>query len=231
MHIIADLKSQWTNFNVNFDFTLTAKSPLGVFGPSGSGKSTLLKALAGLNPDITGHIVVNDQIWQDSSQKIYVPTYARSIGYVPQSPVIFPHMTALDNILYGYNRTPKDQRKINLTEVTELLKLNDLYKRPVQSLSGGQKQRLCLARSLLMSPAWLLLDEPLSSLDGFAQKEIVSYLKQIHSEFKIPMIYVSHSVREILEISNTVMLLENGAIARIAPTSELRQDLLALQSW
>ncbi|MFM6930458.1 MAG: ATP-binding cassette domain-containing protein, partial [Bdellovibrio sp.] len=210
---------------------LTGPSPLGIFGPSGSGKSSLIKSLAGLNKDLQGTLEVDGQIWQKSSEHIYLPSHQRSVGYVSQTPVVFPHMTVLQNIVYGFDRTQFNQRRFLVDDVIELLKLKELLPQSVDSLSGGEKQRVCLGRALLSSPKLLILDEPLSALDGFAQKEIVALLKKINSDFAIPMIYVSHSVREILELTNTVMLVESGKIKQIATTAELTPYLRLLQSW
>lgn len=231
MKIDAQLHCDYKNIQLHFEFSFTGPFPLGVFGPSGSGKSSLIKSLAGLNKDLRGTLAIDGQIWQKSSEHTFLPAHQRSVGYVSQTSVVFPHMTVLQNILYGFNRTKLDQRRFATDDLIDVLKLRDLLPQPVESLSGGEKQRVCLGRAMLSSPQLLILDEPLSALDGFAQKEIVSLLKQINSDFAIPMIYVSHSVREILELTNTVMLVESGKIKQLVKTTELTPYLLQLQSW
>ncbi|MFM6929234.1 MAG: ATP-binding cassette domain-containing protein [Bdellovibrio sp.] len=231
MKINAQLSCDYKKIQLHFEFALTGPYPLGIFGPSGSGKSSLIKSLAGLNKDLQGTLEVDGQIWQKSSEHIYLPSHQRAVGYVSQTPVVFPHMTVLENIVYGFNRTQFNQRRFLVDDVIELLKLKELLPQSVDSLSGGEKQRVCLGRAILSSPTLLILDEPLSALDGFAQKEIVALLKKINSDFALPMIYVSHSVREILELTNTVMLVESGKIKQIDTTAELTPYLQLLQSW
>lgn len=195
----------------SFDFNLDFKSTdrvLGIFGPSGNGKSTLLKVLSGLITPEEGEITVNGKTFFSKQKKINLSPNERKIGYIFQEPLLFPHLNVKSNLLYGYKRTK--EKKIHFDEVAELLALKPLLKRMPYFLSGGETQRVLIGRALLTSPDLLILDEPLSALDFQLKDRIFTYLDKIISRYQIPLIYVSHSLNEIMRLTDKVLVLKEG---------------------
>ena len=184
-----------------------------VFGPSGSGKTTLLDAVAGLSRPQEGEIVFEGETLFSSARGIDLPPEKRRVGYVFQDDLLFPHLDVLGNLRYGYERLPATQRRFAPERVVDLLELGPLLRRRPQGLSGGERQRVALGRALLASPRLLLLDEPLSALDQGLKSRIIPYLRHIRADLGIPMLYVSHSVAEILELTGQVIVLRGGRVA------------------
>lgn len=182
-------------------------SVIGLFGASGSGKTSILHAIAGLNTPRSGLIKIQDQTWFDSNQKINVSTQKRHVGLVFQDAQLFPHKTVKQNLLFGFNNLSQQERHFEADYIIELLKLGHLLQRMPIKLSGGEKQRVALGRALLYSPKLLLLDEPLSALDANHKAEIIPFFQQVKEELKIPMIYVSHDIQEIKQLTETMWVL------------------------
>lgn len=204
-----NLKKKFGSFNLNASLYFP-KGISSIFGPSGSGKTTLLNCISGLTRPDSGEIVLDDEILFSSTEGINLPPEKRAIGYMFQDSLLFPHLNVLENIQYGYKTiTPRD-RKIEITDLIDLLKLDPLLSRNPASLSGGEQRRVALARALSTSPTMLLLDEPLSSLHASLRGQIMRYLKTISTDLSIPMIYVSHSISEIIAIADHVLILNNG---------------------
>ena len=181
-----------------------------IFGPSGSGKSTTLNCIAGLTTPDEGEIVLASRHLYSSSRKLNLPPEQRRVGYVFQESLLFPHYSVRDNILYGYKLTPPERREIDVDQVTALLELGPLMDRRPASLSTGERQRVALARALATSPDLVLMDEPLGSLDMGLRGRILRYLKELHHNLAIPMVYVSHSISEVLAIANRAMVISQG---------------------
>ena len=181
-----------------------------IFGPSGSGKTTLLNCIAGLTRPDSGEIVVDDEVLYSSSTRKSVPPERRRIGYVFQESALFPNMTVGDNVLYGYRLTPEARRKTDPAQLIDLLDLASLMGRSVSNLSGGERQRVALARALASSPSLLLLDEPMSSLDIGFRGVIIEYLKRVRREIGTPMVYVSHSISEVMALAEMAFVLHEG---------------------
>ena len=180
-----------------------------LYGASGVGKTSTLRMISGLlNPD-AGKIIVNDEVWFDQSKKINLTPQKRKVGYVFQDYALFPHMTVLENLQFA--QTKKNGTKA-ITSLIELMELGQLQNRKPETLSGGQKQRVALARALVQQPEILLLDEPLAALDTTIRYKLQEYLKQIHSEFKLTTILISHDVSEIVKLADRVICLEDGKI-------------------
>lgn len=195
------------------DFTLSVSADLtapitGLFGPSGSGKTTLLEIIAGLRKPHCGRIVLHGEPLTDIPQRIHLPPAKRRVGYVPQDLALFPHLNAGENLRYGFRKHTIDAPLPD--RVIELLELPALLSRPIHQLSGGEKQRIALGRALLAGPKILLLDEPLSSLDERLKERILPYFKAIHEEFKVPLIYVTHSRQELGALCDEVLTLHQG---------------------
>ncbi|WP_335977116.1 ATP-binding cassette domain-containing protein [Acinetobacter calcoaceticus] len=180
---------------------------IGLFGASGSGKTSILHAIAGLNTPRSGLIKIQDQTWFDSDQKINLSTQKRHVGLVFQDAQLFPHKTVKQNLLFGLKHLSQQERHFEADYIIELLKLEHLLERMPIKLSGGEKQRVALGRALLYSPKLLLLDEPLSALDANHKAEIIPFFQKVKEEIKIPMIYVSHDIQEIKQLTETMWIL------------------------
>ncbi|HGH1363827.1 ATP-binding cassette domain-containing protein [Acinetobacter baumannii] len=182
-------------------------SVIGLFGASGSGKTSILHAITGLNTPRSGIIKIQGQTWFDSDQKINVSTQKRHVGLVFQDAQLFPHKTVKQNLLFGFKHLSPQERHFEADYIIELLKLGHLLQRMPIKLSGGEKQRVALGRALLYSPKLLLLDEPLSALDANHKAEIIPFFQKVKEEIKIPMIYVSHDIQEIKQLTETMWIL------------------------
>ncbi|WP_459659765.1 molybdate transport system ATP-binding protein [Acinetobacter calcoaceticus] len=182
-------------------------SVIGLFGASGSGKTSILHAIAGLNTPRSGLIKIQNQTWFDSDQKINLSTQKRHVGLVFQDAQLFPHKTVKQNLLFGLKHLSQQERLFEADYIIELLKLEHLLQRMPNKLSGGEKQRVALGRALLYSPKLLLLDEPLSALDAAHKAEIIPFFQKVKQEIKIPMIYVSHDIQEIKQLTETMWIL------------------------
>jgi len=219
--LTAKFKMDYAGFNLDVDLNLPAKGVTVVFGPSGSGKTTLLRCLAGLERAPSGFLKLAGQVWQD--EEIFLPIQERKIGLVFQESRLFPHLNIQENLLYGYQRTLT--RNLHLDEVVQVLDLGHLLKRRAEKLSGGERQRVAIGRALLTSPKLLLMDEPLASLDMQLKAEIIPFIKRIEDEFKTPIIYVTHSMNEVLQLVDTMVILKSGKVVNCGPVEEVFSDV------
>jgi molybdate transport system ATP-binding protein len=197
------------------------------FGRSGSGKTTLLNMIAGLVKPDRGRVAVNGTVLFDTERKIDLPQRKRRVGYVFQEGRLFPHLTVRQNLRYGEWFTPTAERYVDLDQVIELLGLEYLLARRPAGLSGGEKQRVALGRALLASPRLLLMDEPLASLDALRKWEILRYIERLRDEVKVPIVYVSHAIEEVVRLADTMVIMSEGKAVAVGPVSELmsRMDL------
>lgn len=212
-------------FNLDVRFAALARGVTALFGPSGCGKTTVLRCMAGLERAPQGYLKVDGTIWQDSQR--FLAVHRRPLGYVFQEPSLFPHLSVRDNLQYGMKRVPAAARRVPFARAVEWLGLGPLLERDPLRLSGGERQRVAIARALLASPRLLLMDEPLAALDLPSKAEILPYLERLHEELSIPVIYVSHSIDEVLRLADHLVLLEQGRVKASAPLSEIvtRLDL------
>ncbi|MES2825678.1 MAG: ATP-binding cassette domain-containing protein [Pseudomonadota bacterium] len=206
-----DIQFQRNGFYLQINTLLNAPIT-GIVGASGSGKSTLLAVIAGLLKPQQGHLVLGKQTLFHSSSNIFIPSHKRRIGLVFQDGQLLPHLSVRNNLLYGYRNILPAQRHFELESVIKLLEIEHLLERNPHSLSGGEKQRVALGRAVLYSPALLLLDEPLSALDERLKNQILPFFLRIKSEFSIPMIYVTHSVREIEFLTESWLTMSEGKL-------------------
>jgi molybdate transport system ATP-binding protein len=223
-----EIHKQFQNFLLEIKLDLRT-GITALFGPSGAGKSTTLNSIAGFSSPDKGEIVLNGRTLfrftqQRSSYRIDLPPEQRRIGYLLQNALLFPHLNVLQNLLYGYRRTPNIRKRIHIESLIEILELAPLLHQRPSTLSGGEAQRVALARALATSPDLLMLDEPLASMDSRLRGRTMRYLKNLHQELGIPMLYVSHSLSEILALANHVVAISNGRIvAEGKPYSMLHQ--------
>ena len=198
-------------FNLDCQFH-TKQQVTAIFGISGSGKSTILNCVAGfLKPD-NGLIQFENETFFSQVDGIEKSPNKRRIGYVTQDPALFPHMSVKKNIEYGFKLTPEKERKFALSALIEATGVGSLLQMYSRELSGGERQRVALARSLAASPDLLLLDEPLASIDVPSRGALLKLLKESAHEFGIPMLYVSHSVSEVVVLADEVVVISEGKV-------------------
>jgi len=188
--------------------SLPASGITAIFGVSGAGKTSLINAISGLTRPDQGRIVLNERVLYDAEKKICLPPEKRRVGYVFQDARLFPHYNVLGNLRYGMAKSMSGQ----FDKLVTLLGIEPLLDRLPGGLSGGEKQRVAIGRALLTAPELLLLDEPLASLDIPRKRELLPYLQRMAREINIPVLYVSHSLDEILHLADKVMVLEAGTV-------------------
>lgn len=195
-----------------------------LFGPSGAGKTSVINMVAGLTRPDRGRIVVQDRLLFDSEKKVDDPPEKRSIGYIFQDGRLFPHLTVHGNLTYGMKLTPRSQRYVEFSQVVDLLGIAHLMNRRPAGLSGGEKQRVAIGRALLTSPRLLLMDEPLASLDLARKSEVTPFIAKLPAAFSIPIIYVTHSVGEVMQLADSLVLLKSGKSATAGKMTEVVQS-------
>ncbi|WP_242167594.1 MULTISPECIES: molybdenum ABC transporter ATP-binding protein [unclassified Pseudomonas] len=214
------LQMQYSGFALDVDLKLPGRGVTALYGHSGSGKTTCLRCIAGLERAENGFVQINDDVWQDSRNGVFVPPHKRALGYVFQEASLFPHLSVRANLEFGLKRIPRTLRRVDMAHATELLGIGHLLERHPQHLSGGERQRIGIARALLTSPQLLLMDEPLAALDSKRKSEILPYLERLHDELDIPLLYVSHAQDEVARLADHIVLLSDGKALASGPIGE-----------
>lgn len=196
-------------FKLDVDLCLPSSGITVLFGDSGSGKTTLLRCIAGLQNAPQGYQEINGKLWQDSDKGIFLPTHQRPLGYVFQEANLFPHLTVMGNLQFGLKRIGKQSTEA-LEPILELLGITHLLNRTPEKLSRGERQRVAIARALALNPEILLMDEPLASLDAKRKQEILPYLVKLHQQTNIPILYVTHSVQEVAQLADYLVVMDQG---------------------
>ena len=218
LNIQKSLRSAAGEMLLAVEFNLARKSLATLYGKSGAGKTSLLRILAGLLPPDEGRIIVNGATWLDKPNHIDLPPQKRKVGLVFQDYALFPNMTVRENLLFALE---KGGNKKVVAELIEIVELGELQHRKPGTLSGGQQQRVALARALVQKPELLLLDEPLSALDAEMRIKLQEHILQVHREYELTTILVSHDTAEILKMSDQMMVLEDGKISRRGSPAEV----------
>lgn len=186
------------------EFTSDAKLTA-LVGPSGVGKTSTLNAIAGLLRPQSGRIAVAGEVLFDSAQGVDLPPEKRGAGYVFQDARLFPHRKVSANLAYGERLAAPDKRWITTDEVVSLLEIGHLLDRLPATLSGGEARRVAIGRALLSAPRFLLLDEPLASLDESRAETLLSLIERLRDELDLPMLLVSHSSAEVERLAGRVI--------------------------
>lgn len=215
------LKKTYSGFTVLTAFTLREVGITALFGPSGAGKTSVINMIAGLVLPDEGHVIVNNRCLYDSRRGISIPPEKRRCGYVFQDGRLFPHLTVKSNLTYGMKRVAPGNRYVTLAQVVDLLGIGSLLRRRPATLSGGEKQRVAIGRTLLTSPALLLMDEPLASLDSARKQEVLPFIARLPRELSIPIIYVTHDLNEIRALADTIVFLDSGKTISTGPLEEV----------
>jgi molybdate transport system ATP-binding protein len=212
-------------FKLNVDISIPQQGVTAIFGESGSGKTTLLRCIAGLEKAKSGYLKVNGELWQSDS--VFIPTHKRALGYVFQEASLFEHLTVTGNLQYAIKRSRQPPVPKLLEQVVNVMGITDLLQQLPHQLSGGQRQRVAIARAVLCQPKLLIMDEPLASLDTTRKYEILPYLEQLHCNFNIPILYVSHSIDEIVRLADHALIMRSGQVIAQGSLTDLfsRTDL------
>jgi molybdate transport system ATP-binding protein len=220
---ILDVDLPLREFHLELDVVLQG-AITAVFGPSGAGKTSLLELIAGLRRPRSAHIALDGISFQNTMHGLLMPSRERGIGYVPQDLALFPHLSVQRNVTFGQQKETPDGA-FTFEHIVDVLEVVPLLDRGVAGLSGGEKQRVAIARALMARPRLLLLDEPMEGLDATLRERVRQLLQRLRQEFGVPMLYVSHSPREILALCDDVLVLERGRARYHGPPSQLFQEL------
>jgi len=223
--IAFDVRIAFGEFDLQIDHRMPLEGVVGLFGPSGGGKSTLLRILSGLERNAHGQIRFGGEVWQDDTRGIFVPPHKRGVGYVFQDVRLFPHLTVSGNLRYADKRSRRTDSAIDIEDVVAALDLAPLMSRRPQSLSGGERQRVAIGRTLLTRPRLLLMDEPLAALDIKRKAEILQYIERLPQAFRIPIIYVTHSIDEVARLAEHMLVLADGRKVAYGPVTEVLERL------
>lgn len=224
--ILADFKISYPGFTLDVQLDLPGRGVSALFGRSGCGKTTCLRAMAGLE-HARGRLEIAGNVWQDDAHNCFLPTHRRPLGYVFQESSLFAHLSVRGNVEYGMRRVPAPLRQVSLDQAVNLLGIAPLMDRKPETLSGGERQRVAIARALASSPRLLLLDEPLAALDAQRKSEVLPYLERLHSQLDIPMLYVSHALDEVIQLADTLVVLEQG---RVVASGAMAQTLARIDT-
>ena len=206
-----------TGFRLRADLDVDLDGVAALVGASGSGKSTLLRVVAGFEPDAAVTVEVDGETWQGAS--VNLAAHRRPVGTVFQEARLFPHLDARSNLTFAAH-AKRSGARLGFDEVVDFLDLEPLLGQPPRELSGGQRQRVALGRTLL-SPAKLwLFDEPMSALDSASRREIAPYLARLCRRHDVPIIYVSHTLAEVLTMADQVMVAVDGEVSRVDSVGE-----------
>jgi len=212
--------------NGRVTFTLDSHFVVGqgitvLFGPSGSGKTTILRSIAGLVEPDAGRIQLGDQVYFDSAAGMSVPIQRRRVGFVFQDYLLFPHLTAVQNVSYGIRSANAKARRGRALKLLELLGIVAAAERRPQQLSGGEQQRVTLARALGSDPAILLLDEPMSALDPTTRLRLLEEIVALQRKLRIPFLYVTHSPADAVRAGDSALILNAGRIVQEGKPAEV----------
>ncbi|AKT39336.1 ATP-binding cassette domain-containing protein [Chondromyces crocatus] len=215
-------------FSVTAELSLD-RGVLVLFGPSGAGKSLTLRALGGLLRPVAGYVRATGEVLYDGERRIFVRPERRRMGYVPQLPSLFPHLSVARNVAFGLPFRERRRRGPRVTALMEEVGIAHLAGARPSSLSGGERQRVALARALLVEPRLLLLDEPFASIDQAGRAELRQVLRETLARHGTPAVLVTHDPEEALALGDTMVRFERGrTVAQGSPAALLREDGVVL---
>ena len=225
MTLSVRLRHRFPDLSLDVAFDMPSPSVVVLFGPSGAGKSTIIAIAAGLLRPDACRIAVDGQVLADSDAGIWLPPERRRIGLVFQDARLFPHMSVAGNLRYGQRRAPPGA--IGFDDVVDLLGIAALLNRRPRTLSGGELQRVAIGRALLAQPHLLLMDEPLASLDAARKAEIMPYLVRLKTALRLPVLYITHAMEEVVRLADSLVLIEAGRVVASGSLGEIaaRGDL------
>jgi molybdate transport system ATP-binding protein len=210
MNLSVKLHCQRQDFTLQSNLTIPTGKIIALYGPSGSGKSTFIRAIAGLDKWTNATIQWGNIVWQNKD--IFIPAYQRNIGLIMQKNGLFPHLNVEKNILYGYKRNSKVLTLNDLKKQYQQLNIQHLLHKFPKELSGGELQRVSLMRAIASNPQLMILDEAFNALDTKNKQLLLSFLKQYQQKYQSTILYVSHNMQEIAQITDYLLLISNGEI-------------------
>ena len=202
---------------------------LALVGPSGAGKSPVLRAIAGLWRPTQARVSVAGQVWADSATGLWLPPHRRRLGFVAQSYALFPHMTALQNVIAALDHLPRADRRAEAQRLLALVNLPDLQDRRPAELSGGQQQRVAVARALARRPLALLLDEPFSAVDRATREKLQTEILALRADLAMPVVLVTHDLNEAQLLADRMVVIAGGQVLGQGTTAEVMADPAALR--
>jgi molybdate transport system ATP-binding protein len=225
MSLAISLRHHFPSMQMDVAFEVSAPGVTMLFGPSGAGKSTTIAAVAGLLRPDRCRIALDDQVLADTATGVWLPPERRRIGVVFQDARLFPHMSVATNLRFGMRRAAPGA--IHFDEVVDLLGIGEMLARRPHTLSGGERQRVAIGRALLAQPNLLLLDEPLVGLDAARKAEILPYLTRLKTALRLPILYVTHALDEVVQLGDSMALIEAGHVVATGTVPEIaaRADL------
>lgn len=217
LNVSKSLDSVDGKINLRLNLQIEKGQFVTIYGESGAGKTSTLRMLAGLLQPDDGEVYVDNEVWFNKQNNIDRAPQKRKVAYVFQDYALFPHLTVKGNLEFA--QTTKDT--VYLEELILKMELGELINRKPATLSGGQKQRVALARALAQKPEMLLLDEPLAALDIKIRLKLQEFLRQIHQDYNLTTILISHDLGEIIKLSDRVFVLEKGQIIKSGSPTEV----------
>ena len=215
-------------FSVELSLDVDLSEPLGVLGPTGAGKTTLLRIIAGLEPDFRGRVEVtldgHRHIWAELDQGERVPVHRRGVGVVFQDSRLLPGRTVRANLEYAMQRARTVGSGQEVDHLVRALAIEPLLAQQVAVLSGGERQRVAIARALLSQPRLLLMDEPLAANDNAHRQEVIAFLLAWREQHRTPLIYVSHSVRELIRVAPRCLAMQHGQVIAEGKTADIARS-------
>ena len=228
-HRLAVTLRQTSPIPLDVDFTCDAGAVLAIFGPSGSGKTTILRSIAGLARPQHARVQSGRDTWTDTATGVSWPPHRRAVGFVFQEYALFPHLTALGNVVTALGHHPRAERRARAAKLLDLVHLTGHASKRPHELSGGERQRVAVARALARQPAVLLLDEPFAAVDRSVRRRLQNEIDSLRRTLQVPLILVTHDFDDVVRLATHVLMIERGRTVANGPLSTLmsRPDL----SW
>lgn len=216
---------------LDVEFACEAGDVLAIFGPSGSGKTTILRSIAGLYRPAHARVCSGADVWTDTAAGIDVPPHRRAAGFVFQEYALFPHLTALGNVMAALGHRPRAERAHHAEALLARVHLRDRASRRPHQLSGGERQRVALARALAREPVVLLLDEPFAAVDRAVRRRLQDEIDELRRDLAIPLVLVTHDFEDVVRLATHVLVLDRGKSVACGPLTSLmsRPDLAFLR--
>lgn len=201
---------------IDVSFSCERGQVLAIFGPSGSGKTTILRSIAGVYTPAEARVQVGGDTWVDTASGVLLPVHTRAVGFVFQEYALFPHLSAIGNVMTALGHLPAAQRRARAEALLDLVHLARHRDRRPAELSGGERQRVAVARALARDPAVLLLDEPFSAVDRATRHHLQDEIDEIRRTLSIPMVLVTHDAEDVARLATHVMVLDAGRMVSVA---------------